>query len=52
VPAGVGGLDDRVAQGRAVPATIAGPIPMPAHRAEPGSEAGQLLRDLRDEERW
>jgi prevent-host-death family protein len=52
VPAGVGELDDWVAQGRAVPATIAGPIPMPAHRAEPGSESGQLLRDLRDEERW
>ncbi len=52
VPAGVGELDDWVAQGRAVPATIAGPIPMPAHRAEAGSESGQLLRDLRDEERW
>jgi prevent-host-death family protein len=52
VPAGVGELDDWVAQGRAVPATITGPIPVPAHRAEPGSEAGQLLQDLRDEERW
>jgi prevent-host-death family protein len=52
VPAGVGELDDWVAQGRAVPATIGGPIPMPALRAEPGSEAGQLLRDMRDEERW
>jgi len=50
VPAGVGELDDWVAQGRVVPATATGPIPMPAHRAAPGSEAGQLLRDLRDEE--
>ncbi|MEV1293270.1 type II toxin-antitoxin system prevent-host-death family antitoxin [Pseudonocardia sp. NPDC049635] len=52
VPAGVGELDDWVADGRVVPATIAGPIPMPAHRAAPGSDAGRLLQDLRDEERW
>lgn len=52
VPAGTGELDDWVAQGRAVPATTAGPIPVPSHRAAPGSEAGQLLGDLRDEERW
>jgi hypothetical protein len=48
----VGKLDDGVAQGRVVLATAAGPIPMPAHRAAAGSEAGQLLQDLRDEERW
>jgi antitoxin (DNA-binding transcriptional repressor) of toxin-antitoxin stability system len=52
VPAGVGELDDWVAQGRVVPATATGPIPMPAHRAVPGSAAGQLLQELRDEERW
>jgi prevent-host-death family protein len=52
VPAGVGELDDWVAQGRVVPATIAGPIAMPTQRAELGSDAGQLLQDLRDEERW
>lgn len=52
VPVGVGELDDWVADGRVVPATIAGPIPMPAHRAAPESDAGRLLRDLRDEERW
>ncbi|MGQ0482806.1 MAG: type II toxin-antitoxin system Phd/YefM family antitoxin [Pseudonocardia sp.] len=52
VPAEVGELDDWVARGRVVPATVVGPMPMPAHRAAPGSEAGQLLRDLRDEERW
>jgi prevent-host-death family protein len=52
VSAGVGELDDWVAQGRVVPATVAGPVPVPVHRAEPGSDAGELLRDLRDEERW
>lgn len=52
VPAGVGELDDWVAQGRVVPAAIAGPISMPAQRAIRGSEAGRLLQDLRDEERW
>lgn len=52
VPAGVGELDDWVAAGRAVPATIAGPVPVPTHRAEPGSDSGRLLQDLRDEERW
>lgn len=52
VPAGGGELDDWVARGRAVPATTVGQIPMPAHRAESGPEAGQLLQELRDEERW
>jgi prevent-host-death family protein len=52
VPAATGELDDWIARGRVVPATIPGPIPMPTQPAMPGSEAGQLLRDLRDEERW
>lgn len=52
VPAAMGELDDWVAEGRVVPATVTGPIPMPAHQAVPGSESGQLLQDLRDEERW
>ena len=45
-------LDDWVAMGRVVPATISGPVPMPAHKAAPGEDAGTLLRQLRDEERW
>jgi prevent-host-death family protein len=50
VPAGVGELDDWVAQGTVVPATVAGPVLVPVHPAEAGSDAGELLRDLRDEE--
>ena len=52
VPATSGELDDWIAQGRVVPATVAGPVPMPAEPATAGSEAGRLLRELRDEERW
>ncbi len=52
VPATVAGLDDWIARGRVVPATAARPIPMPTQPATPGDEAGQLLRELRDEERW
>ena len=52
VPATTGELDDWIARGRIVPATIPGPIPMPTQPATPGSEAGRLLRELRDEERW
>lgn len=47
-----GELDDWVAEGRAIPATGSGPIPMPAHQTESGADAGELLRQLRDEERW
>jgi prevent-host-death family protein len=52
VPATSGELDDLIAAGRVVPATIRGPIPMPTYKAPPGSDAGELLRQLRDEERW
>jgi prevent-host-death family protein len=53
VPAISGELDDWIATGRATPATITGPIPMPTHKAAPSAEeAGELLRRLRDEERW
>jgi len=53
VPASTSGeLDDLIAAGRVVPATVKGPIPMPAFKAPPGVDAGELLRQLRDEERW
>jgi prevent-host-death family protein len=45
-------LDDLIAAGRVIPATIRGPIPMPAYKATPGSDAGELISNLRDEERW
>ena len=51
VPDGAADLDDWLARGGVVPATAAGPVPVPAHRAEPGSDAGRELRNLRDEER-
>lgn len=53
VPVAVAGeLDDWVAAGRVTPATITGPIPMPRYQAPSGEDAGALLRQLRDEERW
>lgn len=52
VPVYDGELDDLVAAGRAVPATVRGPIPMPTYQAPPGADAGELIRQLRDEERW
>ena len=53
VPAGAAGeLDDWVAAGRVTPATITGPIPRPRYQASGGDDAGALLRQLRDEERW
>lgn len=47
-----GELDDLVAAGRAIPATIRGPFTMPTLKAPPGADAGELIRQLRDEERW
>ncbi len=53
VPARVAGeLGDWVDAGRVTPATITGPIPMPRYQALSGEDAGTLLRQLRDEERW
>ena len=53
IPAGVPGeLDDLIAAGRVIPATIRGPIPMPVYKAPPGSDAAELISNLRDEERW
>ncbi|HEY8472721.1 MAG TPA: type II toxin-antitoxin system prevent-host-death family antitoxin [Natronosporangium sp.] len=45
-------MADLVAEGVALPPTVTGPIPMPTVEAEPGSEAGALVSELRDEERW
>jgi len=41
-----------VATNRAVPATVTGPIPMPARTAPEGADSGALLSELRDSERW
>jgi prevent-host-death family protein len=50
VPVTHGELDDLIAAGRVTPATIKGPIPMPKHKAPPGADAAELIRQLRDEE--
>lgn len=47
-----GELDDWVAKGRVVPAGASGPWSAPAGPAEGGPEAGELVRTLRDEQRW
>jgi hypothetical protein len=35
-----------------IPPTIRAPFTVPAVAAEAGSEAGELISELRDEERW
>lgn len=52
VPIGDDTLADLIAAGVVVPATLTGAVPMPTVPAEGGSEAGELLSSLRDEERW
>ncbi|HEX2133877.1 MAG TPA: type II toxin-antitoxin system prevent-host-death family antitoxin [Actinophytocola sp.] len=43
---------DLVAAGRMVPATNRGPFTMPVIKAPPGADAADLIRQLRDEERF
>lgn len=52
VPIGGSELDDLIAAGRVIPATINGPWQAPVGDIEPGADAGALVRELRDEERW
>ena len=52
VPASGGELDDLVASGRVVPATVGAPFVAPAGPVEQGADAGELLSSLRDDERW
>lgn len=52
MPASTGELDDLVAAGRIVPATVSGPFSVPSGPPSAGTEAGALIRELRDEERW
>lgn len=52
IPAGVPDeLSDLVAAGRMTPASHRGPFTMPTVKAPPGSDAAELIRRLRDEER-
>jgi prevent-host-death family protein len=50
-PPGLDELDELIAAGRVVPATISAPFVLPAGPAE-DTDAGELLSMLRDEERW
>ncbi|MBX6356479.1 MAG: type II toxin-antitoxin system Phd/YefM family antitoxin [Micromonosporaceae bacterium] len=52
VPIAADAMADLVASGMVIPPTITGPIPMPTVPAVPGTEAGELISALRDEERW
>lgn len=52
VPVGAEELTDLVATGVALAPTIRDPFAMPVAAAVSGSEAGDLLAELRDEERW
>lgn len=51
IPVYEGPLADLVRQGRVTLATNRGPWTMPTIKAPPGSDAGALIRQLRDEER-
>lgn len=53
VPAAPGPLDGLVTAGRVLPATVSGPAPRATVHAKEGTpEAGDLLRAMRDEERY
>ena len=55
-PRGLDELDDLIAAGRVVPATISAPFVLPEQAADADADAdadaGALLSALRDEERW
>lgn len=53
LPASASPLDGLISAGRVRPATVRGPAPRPKVRADtPGPEAGDVLRAMRDEERY
>ncbi len=52
VPAQENPLAEMISAGRLHPATLSGPAPRPSGRVKTDHEAGQLLRELRDTERY
>lgn len=52
VPAAASPLDDLVSAGRVRPATLHGPTPRPTIPVGDSPDAGALLRQMRDEERY
>lgn len=47
-----GGLERLVAEGRAVPPTLTGPVPMPAILGDPNVDAAAVIAEIREQERW
>jgi hypothetical protein len=45
-------LADMISSGRLHPATVGGPAPRPSGPVRTDHEAGELLRELRDSERY
>jgi prevent-host-death family protein len=45
-------LERLVAEGRAVPATVAGPIPIPPVMGDPDVDVGGAIASSREEGRW
>jgi prevent-host-death family protein len=52
VPAQDNPLAEMIGSGRLHPATVSGPAPRPSGPVRTDQEAGQLLRELRDAERY
>ena len=46
-----GGLERLVAEGRAVPPTLTGPVPMPAILGDPNIDAAATIAEIREQER-
>ncbi|MDT5370233.1 MAG: hypothetical protein QOC62_4664, partial [Mycobacterium sp.] len=52
VPSPVNPLAEMISAGRLRPATLGGPAPRPSGPVKTDLEAGRVLRDLRDTERY
>ncbi|MGH3766864.1 MAG: type II toxin-antitoxin system Phd/YefM family antitoxin [Pseudonocardiaceae bacterium] len=52
IPAQVHPLAELIGSGKLRPATLSGPAPRPSGRVRTDHEAGELLRQLRDDERY
>jgi prevent-host-death family protein len=49
---GLDELEDLIAAGQVVPATITGPFEAPEGPVQDDVDAGELLSDMRNDERW
>ncbi|HKA08843.1 MAG TPA: type II toxin-antitoxin system prevent-host-death family antitoxin [Candidatus Dormibacteraeota bacterium] len=46
------GLERLVAEGRAVPPTLTGPVPMPLSLGDPTVDAAATIAEIREQDRW